>query len=222
MELEAGRLQKQARGRVSADAGKGKGKKEGRAQGEKRTDSNLVDDEALPVVLKLPLNLGARARQQEAATLTTLIAPAGLQPVLLARKRAKGWDEVVQEARAEAKPEAEIAKRGAISLARAVGLADGPVKEGEAVGRANSMALTEMRQHVDSLSMDAAPEIFTTAKVSSAYKETDVKIQLNVNAQTTVIANYLEQLGAVRERGAAPMSHLERILHTGLNTHNMK
>ena len=155
-------------------------------------------------------------------TLITLISPVGLQPVLLARQRVKGWVEVVQKARAEAKPEAEIAKHGTISLACVVGLVDGLVKEGEAVGRANSKALTEMRQYVDQLSINAASEIFMLVKVSSAYKETDVKIQLNVNAQTTVIANCLEQLGAVRKHGVAPMSHLERILHTGLNIHSTK
>ncbi|CAK0843552.1 unnamed protein product, partial [Prorocentrum cordatum] len=212
MELEAGRLKKQAKGHDSADAGKGKGKKKGRVQGGERTDSKLVDDEVMEgleemdaseiarlflVVLRLLPNLGARARQQEAVALIALVAPVGLQPVLFARQRAQGWVEVAQKARAEAKPEAETAKHGAISLACVVGHAGGLVKEGGAVGRANS-------------------------KVSSARTETDAKMQLSANAQTIATANCSEQLGAAHKHGAAPMSHLERILHTGLNTHSMK
>ena len=200
--------------------GPAKGRDKKRINSEEMDELETMDPAEIgrlfPVLMKLVLNLALRTRQVEAITIITLLAPVGLKPVTMARQRVRGWLERIQQARAENKSESDLAQFGTISCAAVVGLVEGLLAEGEGVGRANYKNLQELKGYMDTMNMDIAGKTFALVKVSSARKQTDAKIQMCVNKETQTISNCLEQLGAQRKNGVAPMHHLERIIHTGL------
>ena len=70
-------------------------------------------------------------------------------PVTAARARVKAWLEAVGAARERG--EAAVQALGPISAAALAGICEGIVKEGEAAGRANRQAITQLMEDTNKL-----------------------------------------------------------------------
>eukprot|EP00959_Pyramimonas_sp_CCMP1952_P106052 2217273-Pyramimonas_sp.AAC.1 len=81
-------------------------------EGLERMDLKQIQ-QAVPVLMKLLLNVTMRQRQQESISLVTLLMDESAQPVVHARARVRGWVEHAQDLRARGK-DSEVAATGTI------------------------------------------------------------------------------------------------------------
>lgn len=176
-----------------------------------------------PVLLKLVLNNSMRIRQQDAILLSTLMVPEGLKPVVKAQARVRQWlaksDTIRQEGGSEI--DSKLAMIGSLSAACLAGIIEGLNEEGDAVGRANAAALRNLNGKLEQLQPPEVFEAIAFCKFTPAYAEGMMKLQFHIkNLDTKCIEEALVQLGGQKKQGVAPMSHLERVLHTKLSVHN--
>mmetsp|Transcript_102335 Transcript_102335/g.289382 ORF Transcript_102335/g.289382 Transcript_102335/m.289382 type:complete len:251 (+) Transcript_102335:109-861(+) len=171
-----------------------------------------------PVICKLILNNSLRIRQMEAVAIRVVMCSSGMKPIVMAKARVKAWVETATDIRKKGSDvEQNLAKLGHISLAAMAGLLEGLNAEGEAVGRANATALTELCNKLNAMDRKQLLNSVVMVKVANAYKEGDAKLLLSLKGlDEECIINALTQLGGKHLVGMAPMGHLERVIHTQL------
>ncbi|CAK0902512.1 unnamed protein product, partial [Prorocentrum cordatum] len=184
----------------------------GGSQGQKKKDPKIVDLSELdscacdvkqmqmffPVMMRLILNLAMRQRQKHSIELKTFLVSSGVQVAAKAMARVRAWVRTAEEARATlSKEDAEKKTRelGTISVACCAGVLEDAMAEGNAMGGAVPLA-----------------------KITDAHGEGEARLALSFASRLNfapVLAS-LVQAGAEHKQGAAPMGHLERLMHAGL------
>ncbi|CAK0884082.1 unnamed protein product, partial [Prorocentrum cordatum] len=207
----------------------------GGSQGPMKKDPNIVDlsdldnetcdvkqmQKFFPVMMRLILNLAMSQRQLESIELKTFLMSSGAQVAVKARARVRAWIKAAEEARTTlAKEDAEkkIKEMGTISVACYAGVFEGLAAEGNAVGRTNQQQLDELSKQPNQLTHVEMGEAVPLAKITDAHEDGKVKLVLSFTSRLNfapVLAS-LVQAVAEYKQGTAPMGHLERLLHTGL------
>ncbi|CAK0876465.1 unnamed protein product, partial [Prorocentrum cordatum] len=215
--------------RAASSAGKGSDGKEKAAprKGTKLVDSGELDDSEIdvgtmrkffPVVMRLLLNVALRQRQLESIEMKTFIMSSGLQPAVKARGRVRAWIRAAEEIRKgppEGQSDVKIRETGAISVACYAGVFEGLLAEGAEGGRASRQQLTTPAEGQAKLTVQEMGEMAPLAKISDCYEEGRLKLVAAFSGRLNLqpVLRALVQAGADYKQGAAPMGHLDRLIH---------
>ncbi|CAK0828808.1 unnamed protein product, partial [Prorocentrum cordatum] len=86
----------------------------------------------------------------------------------------------------------------------------------------NQREVQKWHQEVQQLDLPTALARFPFVKVQNAHETDKVKILLVNEPPLKALTDCLEQLGAVKKVGVAPMNHLERVFQTFLSGGEME
>ncbi|CAK0849219.1 unnamed protein product, partial [Prorocentrum cordatum] len=140
---------------------------------------------------------------------------------LAQRGRVRAWTRAAEGSRAnnnKQQSDETIKPIGTISVTCYADVFQGLLAEGNAVGRVSQQNLETLASEQAKLTVAEMGEVVPLAKTTNCYKEGKVKLILAFSGRLNMapVLDSLIQAGADYKQGMAPMGHLERLIHTGL------